>query len=185
MPITYILDIRWKNFLQGVRVALSQQQKPFSRIFIAFSQSGQNFVHFKKEDQLSYLTISEIIESENYDYLNTLKLLFQNTLRQSTWSRVLNSAETTMAALLSKLSIDPTYIELENISVSEIWNVRTVWQHIECRWNVFSSLDEKKLRKVFHCNYLKNEKRFVEFLSHFRNVYKILSILKEKISFIT
>ena len=106
--------------MQGVRVALSQQQKPFSRIFIAFSQSGQNFVHFKKEDQLSYLTISEIIESENYDYLNTLKLLFQNTLRESTWSRVLNSAETTMAALLSELSIDPTYIELENISVNEI-----------------------------------------------------------------
>ena len=31
-----------------------------------------------------------------------------------------------MEALLSENSIDPTHIELEKISVSEIWNPKTV-----------------------------------------------------------
>ena len=99
---------------------LSQEQKPFSRILIAFSECGQNFVHFFKKDQLYNLNISDVIHSEKYGYLNARKLLFQNNLRESTCSRVLNSADTTMAALLSEISIDPTHIELGEISVNEI-----------------------------------------------------------------
>ena len=90
-----------------------------------------------------------------------------------------------MAARLSELSIDRRHIELENISVSEIWIVRTVRQPVEYRSHVFSSLDEKNLCKVFECHYLKNGKHFLEFLLHFQNVHKILFILKKNMSFIT
>ena len=95
-----------------------------------------------------------MINSEKYGYLNARKLLFQNTLRESTSSRVLNTSERTMGALLSELSIDPRHIDLENMSLSEIWRVRTVWQHVECRSHVFSPSDEKNLRKVFEYHYL-------------------------------
>ena len=77
-------------------------------------------MHVQKKDQLDSLNISEVIESEKYVYLNDRKLLFQNTLQKSTCSRVLNTAATTMAALLSELSIDPRHFELGNISVSGI-----------------------------------------------------------------
>ena len=94
-------------------------------------------MYVQKKDQLYSLNIFQVIDSENYGYWNARKLVFQNTLRESTGSQVLNTAETTMEALLSELSIDPRHIELENISVSEISKVRTVWQNVECRLHVF------------------------------------------------
>lgn len=36
-------------------------------------------------------------------------------------------------------------------------------------------------RKQFKCNYLKNQKHFVEILLPFRNLRKILNILKQKL----
>ena len=77
-------------------------------------------MHFEKKDQLYSLNISQVSDSWKCGYLNARKLLFQNTLRELTWSRVLKTADTTMAALLVELSIDPTSIELEKVSVSEI-----------------------------------------------------------------
>ena len=76
-------------------------------------------MHFEKKNHLYKLNISEVIHSEKYGYLNDRKLLFQNTLRESMCSRPLNTAETTMAALLVELSVDPRNIELENISFRE------------------------------------------------------------------
>ena len=107
--------------------AIIYKRKTFSQNFIAFSQSPQNFVQFAKKRQAYKLNISEVIDSEKYGYLNAQKLLFQNTLRESTSSRILNTAWTTMVALLPELSIDARHVELKNMSVSEIWNVRTVW----------------------------------------------------------
>ena len=77
-------------------------------------------MHFLKKGRPYNLNIFEVIDSEKCGYLNARKLLFQNTLRESTSSWVLNTAETTMEARLSKLSIDPTQIELEKVSVREI-----------------------------------------------------------------
>ena len=142
-------------------------------------------MYVQKKDQLYSLNIFQVIDSENYGYWNARKLVFQNTLRESTGSQVLNTAETTMEALLSELSIDPRHIELENISVSEISKVRTVWQNVECRLHVFSSRDEKNLRSVFHCHFLKNRKHFLEFSVHFQNQHKVFSILKKKMTFIS
>ena len=56
---------------------------------------------FEKEDQLHGLNISEVIDFEKCDYLNTRNLFFPDALRESLCSRVLNTAEITMAALSS------------------------------------------------------------------------------------
>ena len=52
-------------------------------------------------------------------YFNAQKILFQNSLRESMCSRVLNTAEIAMAELLAQISIHPRIIGLENISVSQ------------------------------------------------------------------
>ena len=77
-------------------------------------------MHFEKKDQHYTFNILEVSDSEKCGYLNARKLLFRNTLGESTCSGVLNSVDTNMAALLLQLSIDPTHIELEKISVSKI-----------------------------------------------------------------
>ena len=77
-------------------------------------------MHFEKKDHLYSLNISEVTDSEKCGYLNARKILLQNILRESSCSRVLNSGDTIMAALLLQLSIDPKNIELKKISFSEI-----------------------------------------------------------------
>ena len=77
-------------------------------------------MHFEKKDQLYSSNITQISDSGKCCYLDAGKLLFQNTLRESTCSRVLNTADRNMEALLLELSIDPTHTELEKIAVSEI-----------------------------------------------------------------
>ena len=83
-------------------------------------------MHFEKKGQVYHSNISEVIDSEKYGYLNTRKLLFQNTLRESTCSRILNTADTSMGAILSERSFDPTHIEFGEIFVRENLNRRTV-----------------------------------------------------------
>ena len=77
-------------------------------------------MQFEKKDKLYSLTTSEVIDSESCGCFNTQNLLFQNTLRESTCSWVLNTADTIMATPLTELSIDAKQIELKNISVGEI-----------------------------------------------------------------
>ena len=84
------------------------------------------FCEFSKKDHLYSLNTSELIVSKECGYLNALKLLFQNTLREWTCSRVLNTAEMTMGLLLSYISINPRHRKSENISLRQIWNRRTV-----------------------------------------------------------
>ena len=87
---------------------------------------------------LDSLTIFEVTDSKICAYLNAKKLLFQNTLRESTCSRVPNTTEICTGAPLSEFSIIPRQIELENISLNNIQNVRTVCENIDGRSHVFS-----------------------------------------------
>ena len=120
MRITCAFVVRSKKFAQLVPVPLSQERKRFPPFFFAFSDCAQSCVHFEKKDQLYSLNISVVSDSEKCGYLNAGKPLFQNTLRESSCLQVLNTAGMTMEALLSKLSIDPTHIQLEKVSVGEI-----------------------------------------------------------------
>ena len=86
------------NFPQHVQAPLSEKEKPFFKIFIPFLESTQSFPHFWKKDQLHTLNTWEVIESKKCGYLNARILLFQNTLQESTCSRVPNTAEVSTAA---------------------------------------------------------------------------------------
>ena len=72
-----------EKFQQHVQTPLSQKPETLSNIFIAFSQSPENLAHFEKKAQLHRLNISEVIDSEKCDYLNTENLSFQNICGES------------------------------------------------------------------------------------------------------
>ena len=77
-------------------------------------------MHFEKKDQLDSFNILEVIDSQIYGYLNARKLLFWDTFKESTCSRVPNTAEITTAALSSEFSIKVRQIELQDISFGQI-----------------------------------------------------------------
>ena len=55
---------------QQFQTPLSQKQKTFSEIFIAFLKCARNLEHFRKNDEYPSLVISEIIYAERRGYLN-------------------------------------------------------------------------------------------------------------------
>ena len=76
LPITWILVVRWRKFRERVQTWLSQKRKTIFGIFILFSESTQNLVHFVKKDQVYSLNILEVIDSEKCCWLNARKLMF-------------------------------------------------------------------------------------------------------------
>ena len=59
-----------QNFLQQFQTPISQKQKIFSGLFIAYLECGSNLEHFEKKNEHSSLVISEIIDSKRVGYLN-------------------------------------------------------------------------------------------------------------------
>ena len=62
---------RWNmlNFMPQPKAPLSQKQKTFSRLFLAFLKCALNLEHFEKKDQYPSLVISKIIDSERGVFL--------------------------------------------------------------------------------------------------------------------
>ena len=58
------------NFAQQVQTPLSQKQKTFCGVFIAFLKFAWNLEHFEKKDEYPSLIISEIMVCERGGYLN-------------------------------------------------------------------------------------------------------------------
>ena len=58
------------NFRKQLEAQLSQKQKTFSGIFLAFLKCALNLEHFEKKDEYPSLVISRIIDSERGGYLN-------------------------------------------------------------------------------------------------------------------
>ena len=58
------------NFAQQVQTPLSQKEKTFCRLFIAFRKCACNLKHFEKKDEYPSLIISEIMDCERGGYLN-------------------------------------------------------------------------------------------------------------------
>ena len=58
------------NFTQQLEAPLSQKQKTFSGLFLAFLKCSLNLEHFEKKDEYPSLVISRIIDSEIGAYLN-------------------------------------------------------------------------------------------------------------------
>ena len=59
-----------QNFPQQLQTTISQKQKMFSGLFIAYLECVSNLEHFEKKDESPSLVISEIIDSERIGYLN-------------------------------------------------------------------------------------------------------------------
>ena len=58
------------NLTQQLEAPLSQKQKTFSGIFLAFLKCALNLEYFEKKDEYLSLVISRIIDSERGGYLN-------------------------------------------------------------------------------------------------------------------
>ena len=58
------------NLTQQLKAPLSQKQKTFSEIFLAFLKCALNLEHFKKKDEYPSRVITRIIDSERGGYLN-------------------------------------------------------------------------------------------------------------------
>ena len=58
------------NFTQKLEAPISQKQKSFSRLFIAFLKCALNLEHLEKKDEYPSRVISRIIDSERGGYLN-------------------------------------------------------------------------------------------------------------------
>ena len=59
-----------QNLPQQFQTPLSNNQKTFSRFFIAFLKCAWNIEHFRQKDEYPSLIISEIIDAERRGYLN-------------------------------------------------------------------------------------------------------------------
>ena len=55
---------------QQFQTSLSEKQKIFSQIFIAFLKCAWNLKHFQKKDDYPSLIVSEIIDAEKRGYLH-------------------------------------------------------------------------------------------------------------------
>ena len=62
--------INMQNLRQQFQTPLSQKQKAFSELFIAFLKCASNLEHFQKKAEYPRLIISEIIDAERRGYLN-------------------------------------------------------------------------------------------------------------------
>ena len=58
------------NFAQQVQTPLSQKQKTFWVVFIAFLKCAWKLENFEKKDEYPSLIISEIMDCERGGYLN-------------------------------------------------------------------------------------------------------------------
>ena len=58
------------NFTQQLEAPLSQKQKTFFGLFIAFLKCALNLEHLEKKDEYSCRVISRIIDSKKGRYLN-------------------------------------------------------------------------------------------------------------------
>ena len=58
------------NFTQQFEALLSQKQKTFSGLFLAFVKYALNLEHLERKDEYLRLVISRIIDSERGGYLN-------------------------------------------------------------------------------------------------------------------
>ena len=59
-----------RNFTQQLEAPLSQKQKTFSGLFLAFLKWELNLEHFERRYECSNLVISKVIDSERGGYLN-------------------------------------------------------------------------------------------------------------------
>ena len=90
-----------------------------------------------------------------------------------------NTVQMWTTAPLEYLLINVKAVILEKVSLSNMQNVWTVCEHIDCR-STYLFLKETNYRSQFRCNYLKNENLSLNFYVQFWNSDKIFNTLKKR-----
>ena len=121
--IIVIIDLSSRNRL---KCRYLKNQKYYLKWFFHFWNLRGIFSHFEKEDQLHSLNTLEVIDSKKYGYLKGRKASVPEHLQESTCSRFPNTDEICTAKLWSYSSINLKQIELGNIFLIHIWNLRIV-----------------------------------------------------------
>ena len=70
--------------------------------------------------------------------------------------------------------------ELENVSVSYMWKLRTLYKHIDKHF----PCNCENLLQPIQVQLSKSKKYFLNFKVHFRNLHQVLNILKKKMTLI-
>ena len=110
-----------ENLPQPIQMQLSKKRKTFSEFFTPFLKSTSIFEYFDEKDDPHRLYISEITECERRGKINVQKSPFENILRQLTCLN-LQCSQT----LLEYFFIILRETDFENVSLSNIWNLRAV-----------------------------------------------------------
>ena len=114
------------NLTQPFQILLLQKEKRFSQFFSAFLKSTLNLEHSGKKDDPHSRCISEITVSEIGDRINVCKIPFKRSLPQKTWQKGPKTVEIFKTLPLPYLFIPVNIIQLENVYVSAMHNLKTV-----------------------------------------------------------
>ena len=114
------------NLTQPMQILLFQKEKNFSLFLAAFLISTLNFPHFQSKDDPHSGCISQITVSEKSNQLNVCKMRFQRSLRQEILETGPKNVEIWKTLLLPYLLIPVKIIQLEEIYVSAMLNLKTV-----------------------------------------------------------
>ena len=124
--------------LEPIKIQLSKEKSFFLNFLLYFWNLHQILNSLKKEGEQHSLCISEIVECERPDYLNVWKDPIQNTLQTVDMLNGLEHWWNLKDSVFIIFFIIVGEIKLEYVSLSDIWNHRTVCWNIDCRWRDFS-----------------------------------------------
>ena len=124
----------------------------------------------------------EVIDSGKCGYMNARKLRFQNTLRESTSSRLSNTDELCMAELLSWFYINVKKKSSNNASLLITSEILGLFGKRLTADQMNSLHNRDKLEDQFQTPLFPQRKTFSELFFAFSNLNKTLHILKENSS---
>ena len=114
------------NLTQPFQILLSQKQKTFSELISAFLKSTLNFADFQKKFDPHSRSIFQITISEKGDSINVCKIPFKRSFPQKRLHKGPKTVEICITLPLPCLFIPLNIIQLENVYVSAMQNLKTV-----------------------------------------------------------
>ena len=115
-----------ENLTETIQIQLSQKQKNFCEFFFAFLKSILIFKHLPKNEEPHSWCISWKSGSKKYGKVIVLKAVFQRTLRQTTQQMGWKTVAIWMTAPFQYLLITVKLVALEEVSISDTQNPKTV-----------------------------------------------------------
>ena len=169
------------NLQQQLQTALSQKQKIFSSIFIAFIKPTLNLEHFDRKCESYSFSISQIIDSEGGGYLNVQNACFRRPFGNQ---RVQEFQTLSKSARHHYYPIVPWI--LDKLSWKKCRLVR--FEILELFVNTLTTDDKYSvaISRIWPNNFkrlcLKNKRLSIEFLLHMSNLEQVQTIVSKKMS---